>query len=52
MAPPSRTSTSRRPTPAEDAERFKEAQRQMKEDAAQRREAAEKAAKPKRRRAR
>jgi hypothetical protein len=45
MAPPARTYQSKRPTPAEQAEGFKQAQEQMKEDAARRRAEAEKAAK-------
>ena len=52
MTPPVRAYQGKRPTPAEQAEEFKEAQAQMKEDAARRREEAErktKAEKPRRR---
>ncbi len=51
MAPPIRSSSPKRPTPAEAAERFKDAQVQMKEEAAARREAQEAKPKSKRRRA-
>lgn len=48
MAPMSSMRTSKRPTPAEDAERFKQTQQQMKSDAAARRAAADAAPKTKR----
>jgi hypothetical protein len=50
MAPPINSRSSRRATPAELAEHFKEAQQQMKADAASRRAAAESDPAPRRRR--
>jgi len=47
MTPPVRAQSGKRPTPAEQAQEFKDAQAQMKEDAARRRAEAEDRAKAK-----